>query len=76
MNLRVLMDNLTYHRNLISEHGLSYLITDGHLKILFDTGQSGNFIKNSISLGIDLVEVDYLVLSHGHYDHTGGEFQL
>lgn len=41
-------------------------------KILFDCGQSSIFSKNALNLGIDLKEVDTLILSHGHYDHTGG----
>lgn len=57
---------------LLFEHGLSlYIETDGK-KILFDTGQSGDFIKNAKSLVKDLNALDYCILSHGHYDHTGG----
>lgn len=57
---------------LLFEHGLSlYIETDGK-KILFDTGQSGDFIKNAKALGKDLNLLDYCILSHGHYDHTGG----
>lgn len=41
-------------------------------KILFDTGQSGNFIKNAENLKINLDDLDYVILSHGHYDHTEG----
>ena len=38
----------------------------------FDTGASDLFIRNARLLNIDLQKVDYLVLSHGHSDHTGG----
>lgn len=41
-------------------------------KILFDCGQSSIFALNAHNLGIDLKEVDTVVISHGHYDHTGG----
>lgn len=55
-----------------SEHGLAlYLEADG-LKILFDTGQSGKFIENAAKLGIDLNGLDYIIISHGHYDHANG----
>ncbi|MGH4125401.1 MAG: MBL fold metallo-hydrolase [Clostridium sp.] len=75
MNLKIttLIENNPDDNNiLLSEHGLSlYIETDG-MKILFDTGQSGNFIENAEKLKIDLSKLDYVVLSHGHYDHTGG----
>ncbi len=38
----------------------------------FDTGASDLFIRNARLLHIDLQKVDYLILSHGHSDHTGG----
>lgn len=57
---------------LLFEHGLSLYIESDGKKILFDTGQSGNFMKNAKVLGKDLNALDYCILSHGHYDHTGG----
>jgi hypothetical protein len=57
---------------LVAEHGLSLYIETDHKKIIFDTGQTGHFILNAEKLGIDIRDVDYLILSHGHYDHTGG----
>jgi len=60
------------HLALKTEHGISFFIeTDGH-KILFDTGQTGTFIDNAEQLRVDLTSLDYVVLSHGHYDHSGG----
>lgn len=58
------------------EHGLSMYIEVDGLRILFDTGQSGAFWNNADALGIDLDNLDYLMLSHGHYDHTGGVRKL
>ncbi|GMQ64293.1 MBL fold metallo-hydrolase [Vallitalea maricola] len=60
------------HLGLLNEHGISFLIEVNNKKILFDTGQSGDFIKNASTLGKDLKDIDMVVLSHGHYDHTGG----
>lgn len=72
MKIITLIDNLVYDRYLIGEHGFSVLIENGKEKILFDTGQTGNFIYNAKMLGIDISDVDSVVISHGHYDHTGG----
>ena len=55
-----------------SEHGLSFLIEVDNKKVLFDTGASNLFIKTAARLGIDLGEVDRIVLSHGHWDHGNG----
>jgi 7,8-dihydropterin-6-yl-methyl-4-(beta-D-ribofuranosyl)aminobenzene 5'-phosphate synthase len=55
-----------------SEHGLSFLIEEDGKKILLDTGASDVFLKNAYKLGIDLKEVDTIVLSHGHWDHGNG----
>jgi 7,8-dihydropterin-6-yl-methyl-4-(beta-D-ribofuranosyl)aminobenzene 5'-phosphate synthase len=60
-----------------AEHGFSMLIrvfqNQGMCTILFDTGISSNgVIINAERMGIDLSEVSYVVLSHGHYDHFGG----
>lgn len=57
---------------LLSEHGLSIYIEVDEMKILFDTGKSGDFINNAEKLNVDLSNIDYLLLSHGHYDHSGG----
>ncbi|NCN05559.1 MAG: MBL fold metallo-hydrolase [Spirochaetales bacterium] len=65
------------HRTLEAEHGISFLIRTGEKTILFDTGQTGKIISNAHRLGIALEEqVDQVVLSHGHYDHTGGLISL
>ena len=59
-------------RELIAEHGLAFLIETGTQRILFDTGQYLALENNACILGIDLATIDKVVLSHGHYDHTGG----
>lgn len=56
----------------LAEWGLSILITTKNLNILMDTGRSLSATYNADALGIDLSRVDKIVLSHGHYDHTGG----
>lgn len=64
------------NKELINEHGLSLYIEVDEVKILFDTGKSGDFIKNAESLNVDLSKLDYVILSHGHYDHSGGFTRL
>ncbi len=56
----------------LAEWGLSmYIETDG-ANILFDTGAGIAAVHNAQLFGLDLTKVDKIVLSHGHYDHTGG----
>jgi 7,8-dihydropterin-6-yl-methyl-4-(beta-D-ribofuranosyl)aminobenzene 5'-phosphate synthase len=72
MKLTVLTDN-TAGGDFLAEHGLSYLIEYDGINLLFDTGHSDVFLQNAIKLGIDLpTQVDYIVLSHGHWDHGDG----
>ena len=54
------------------EHGFSLWIETGGKRILFDTGQGGALVANAQKLGVRLEETDAIVVSHGHYDHTGG----
>ncbi len=61
---------------LVAEHGFSLWIEVAGRHILFDTGESSAFASNAGRLGIDLSMTDILVLSHGHYDHTGGVAHL
>ena len=56
---------------LVAEHGFAAWIDTGNECFLFDTGQGAALIPNAATLGIDLSRARALVLSHGHYDHTG-----
>lgn len=72
MKITALMENAGDRPGILTEHGLSiYVETDRH-KILFDSGQSDAFVKNAETLGIRLDDIDTAVLSHGHFDHSGG----
>ena len=73
MKLTILVDNnVLQSKNLLGEHGLSFYIETDNKKILFDTGYSDAFLINANKMGINLLDLDYIVLSHGHYDHTWG----
>ena len=70
--ITVLVENTAGGPGLLAEHGLSYWIEWDAQKVLFDTGQGNVLANNAYRLGIPLHETDAVVLSHGHYDHTGG----
>lgn len=72
-HLTIVVENTAGHgTNYQAEHGLSFWIETENRRILFDTGQSDLIALNAEKLGVDLTRADGLVLSHGHYDHTGG----
>jgi 7,8-dihydropterin-6-yl-methyl-4-(beta-D-ribofuranosyl)aminobenzene 5'-phosphate synthase len=71
--ITILVDNnVQPGRGLLAEHGFSALIERGSDRVLFDTGQGKALPWNARILDIDLSGIDMVVLSHGHYDHTGG----
>jgi 7,8-dihydropterin-6-yl-methyl-4-(beta-D-ribofuranosyl)aminobenzene 5'-phosphate synthase len=72
IKITVLVENTAGKRDLLAEHGLSFLIESGRDKILFDTGQGLALRHNTETLNVDLKTIHAVVLSHGHYDHTGG----
>ena len=72
MKIINLMENTIGANNCLYEHGLSFYIETEHHKLLVDTGASNAFLTNAETLGIDLTQVDTVILSHGHYDHAGG----
>ncbi len=73
IEITTLIENMQDKNGLLqSEHGLSLYIEAEGKNILFDTGQTGAFADNAKLLEKSLEEVDLLILSHGHYDHSGG----
>lgn len=60
------------HSDLVNEFGLGMYIETDDCKVIFDTGKFGGFVDNAQKLGIDLSKANFMVLSHAHYDHTGG----
>ena len=71
VKLTILVDN-NAKEGLIAEHGYSLWIETHTQILLFDTGNKLALQENARQLGKDLSTVGSLILSHGHYDHTGG----
>ena len=71
MVIKTLCENTSSRDDIGCEHGLSLYIEFNGKKIMVDTGQTGLFYDNSKKMDADVSDVDYLVLSHGHYDHGG-----
>lgn len=72
VRVTILCENTVSKPGLLGEHGFSALVETRQETLLFDTGQGFTLLHNAQSLGKDLRVVDRLVLSHGHFDHTGG----
>jgi 7,8-dihydropterin-6-yl-methyl-4-(beta-D-ribofuranosyl)aminobenzene 5'-phosphate synthase len=72
LKITTLSENTAGRGNFLGEWGLSILVETDSLSLLLDTGQSVSASYNADLLGVDLSRVSRLVLSHGHYDHTGG----
>jgi 7,8-dihydropterin-6-yl-methyl-4-(beta-D-ribofuranosyl)aminobenzene 5'-phosphate synthase len=77
LKLTILVDNNTLiDRYLLGEPALSIFIEADGQRLLFDAGYSDAFLQNAHKLGIDLLDLDAVVLSHGHIDHTWGLMAL
>lgn len=74
MDIKVLFNSVGVTEDLSVGWGLSFLINN---KIIFDTGEKGDFLMNNINkFNVDLSLVEAIVISHDHWDHTGGLEEL
>jgi len=71
LKITILSENNTSKSGLLAEHGLSFLIEYQEQKIIFDTGQGLVLEHNAKQLGYNLNNINSIILSHGHYDHSG-----
>lgn len=71
LRLTTVVDNRADRVGLLAEHGLAVFVEADDSRILFDTGQGKALTHNARELGITFDRLDAIVLSHGHYDHTG-----
>ena len=76
LHITALSENTASRGYLLAELGLSILVETDDVNILFDAGANISASYNADALGIDLSGIDKIVLSHGHYDHTGGLRQI
>ncbi|NLF23864.1 MAG: MBL fold metallo-hydrolase [Lentisphaerae bacterium] len=76
LQIVVLAENTAAGRGIRGEHGLAFLVERDGQHLLFDTGQGLVLADNAKVLNLDLTCLDAIVLSHGHYDHTGGLAQV
>jgi 7,8-dihydropterin-6-yl-methyl-4-(beta-D-ribofuranosyl)aminobenzene 5'-phosphate synthase len=72
LRITVLAENTVRRTGLLAEHGLALWIEADGRRVLFDTGQGNALGHNATQLGVPLDAAEFIVISHGHYDHTGG----
>jgi len=74
MKIKILFDKGALDKKIRVGWGVSFLIDD---KILFDTGEKGEWLLDNMgSLGIDINKIEAVVISHDHWDHWGGLWDL
>ncbi|NMC26738.1 MAG: MBL fold metallo-hydrolase [Syntrophomonadaceae bacterium] len=71
VDITILVENATAMPYFQGEYGFSTLVKAGEKAILFDTGSGRALLKNAAAAGVDLAEIQDLVISHVHYVHTG-----
>jgi 7,8-dihydropterin-6-yl-methyl-4-(beta-D-ribofuranosyl)aminobenzene 5'-phosphate synthase len=72
IKITTLSENTAGRPDVLAEWGLCMLVEEDGQSILLDAGETHSAIHNAENLDIDLRCVTKIVLSHGHFDHTGG----
>lgn len=72
MEIAILCENSSSDVGCLAEWGFSTFVRHEGVNILFDMGYSDVYLRNANQMNIDLEEVDYIVFSHFHSDHTRG----
>ena len=74
MEIKVLFNSEAISKEFSTGWGLSFLIDN---RILFDTGEDGKFLINNMDkMKIDISLIEAIVISHDHWDHTGGLWEI
>ncbi|MGL5378547.1 MBL fold metallo-hydrolase [Clostridium sp.] len=71
MILKTLVENKSVSSDFKNKHGICFYIETNNHKILFDLGKNGLFLENANKMGIDISDIDTVIISHGHVDHGG-----
>ena len=71
MRIINLVENESGDSGCETAHGLSFYVETENHKFLFDSSPSEVVIRNAQKLCVDLTAIDTVILSHGHYDHSG-----
>jgi len=70
VEIKILYDNRSSEKSILSGWGFSCLVGDS---VLFDTGEKGESLLNNMEeMNIDLSRIKDIIISHDHWDHTGG----
>jgi 7,8-dihydropterin-6-yl-methyl-4-(beta-D-ribofuranosyl)aminobenzene 5'-phosphate synthase len=72
MRVTVVVENTAQGAQLLGEHGLAYWLEWEEHRVLLDTGQGRVLARNAQELSVPLQQADAVILSHGHFDHSGG----
>lgn len=75
MNIKatIVSENCVYHLpGAVAEHGLSIFMETDRGNYLLDTGAGKAIVNNAMVLGLDLKSIKGIIVSHHHWDHTGG----
>ena len=72
VEITIVVENTVHEEGLLAEHGLSFWIDYQESSCLFDVGQGQVLAHNLENLGLELADLSAVMISHGHYDHTGG----
>lgn len=73
VRLQTLMDNLSSeHKGLVNEHGLSVFVEKDNHRFLFDCSASAAYLQNAYRLGVSMLDIEAVIISHSHYDHATG----
>ena len=74
VRVKILFDKTSENKKLHTGWGVSFLVDD---RILFDTGENGAWlIENMKILKVDIDKIEAVVISHDHWDHQGGLWEL